>query len=145
MVAIELRFTAGRFHATPWGRHVNEGAAEWPPSPWRLLRALVAVWHRKRPDIPRETVNGLLNALAAGPPVFSLPPATMGHTRHFLRRYKPGESDMVFDAFVCLDPDRPVVFLWPDLDSPPNSTRRWRPCSGTWPTSAARKAGSRRG
>lgn len=118
MIAVELRFTAGRFHATPWGRHVNEGAAEWPPSPWRLLRALVAVWHRKRPDIPSETVKGLLNALAAAPPVFFLPPATMGHTRHFLRRYKPGTSDMVFDAFVCLDPAAPVVFCWPDLELP---------------------------
>ena len=23
---VELRFPAGRYHATPWGRHVNEGA-----------------------------------------------------------------------------------------------------------------------
>ena len=26
MISIELRFPAGRFHGTPWGRHVNEGA-----------------------------------------------------------------------------------------------------------------------
>ncbi len=37
-VIIKLTFPAGRYHATPWGRHVNEGVAEWPPSPWRLLR-----------------------------------------------------------------------------------------------------------
>jgi len=42
MPLIELRFPAGRYHATPWGSHVNEGAVEWPPSPWRLLRALIA-------------------------------------------------------------------------------------------------------
>ncbi len=41
MIVLELRFPAGRFHATPWGRHVNEGAVEWPPSPWRLMRALI--------------------------------------------------------------------------------------------------------
>ena len=25
MTTIEMRFPAHRFHATPWGRHVNEG------------------------------------------------------------------------------------------------------------------------
>ena len=39
MLLIEIHSPAGRFHATPWGRHVNEGAVEWPPSPWRFLRA----------------------------------------------------------------------------------------------------------
>ncbi len=37
MLAIALRFPLGRFHATPWGRHVNEGAPEWPPSPWHAV------------------------------------------------------------------------------------------------------------
>lgn len=46
MIALSFRFISGRFHATPWGRHVNEGAPEWPPSPWRILRAMVAVWKR---------------------------------------------------------------------------------------------------
>ncbi len=31
MIEIAFRFTAGRYHATPWGRHVNEGVPEWPP------------------------------------------------------------------------------------------------------------------
>ena len=38
-ITIKLTFPGGRYHATPWGRHVNEGVPEWPPSPWRLLRA----------------------------------------------------------------------------------------------------------
>ena len=41
-VAIAIRFPSGRFHATPWGHHVNEGLPEWPPSPLRLFQALVA-------------------------------------------------------------------------------------------------------
>jgi len=117
VVAIELRFSAGRVHATPWGRHVNEGAVEWPPSPWRLLRALLAVWHRKCSDIPEATVRGLVRSLNA-PPEFRLPPATIGHTRHYLRRYRPGKSDMVFDTFIALDADDPVVICWPDLELP---------------------------
>lgn len=32
-VAVEFRFPARRYHATPWGNHVNEGLIEWPPSP----------------------------------------------------------------------------------------------------------------
>jgi hypothetical protein len=56
VVVIELRFLTGRFHATPWGRNVNEGVPEWPPSPYRLLRALYDAWKRKRPDWPEGRV-----------------------------------------------------------------------------------------
>ena len=57
MTVLELRFPAGRFHSTPWGRHVNEGAIEWPPSPWRLLRSLIATWYLKaRAEVPDQTV-----------------------------------------------------------------------------------------
>src|SRR5437867_3663314 len=42
-----LRFPGRRYHATPWGHHVNEGLIEWPPSPWRLLRALLATGYTK--------------------------------------------------------------------------------------------------
>ena len=42
MFALAIRFVAGRYHATPWGRHVNEADVAWPPEPWRLLRAFVA-------------------------------------------------------------------------------------------------------
>jgi len=121
VVAIEMRFTAGRFHATPWGRHVNEGAVEWPPSPWRLLRALIAVWHRKCPNIPEDRVRALIEALAFEPPCYHLPDATVGHTRHYLARYRPGKSDMVFDTFVALVPKEPVVFCWPDLQLEPDA------------------------
>ena len=118
MVAIELRFLSGRFHATPWGRHVNEGAAEWPPSPWRLLRALLAVWHRKCTDIPEKTVRSLVARLTALPE-YHLPPACLGHTRHCMPRFREGASDLVFDTFVSLSPHTPVVILWRDVVLPP--------------------------
>jgi hypothetical protein len=47
-------------HATPRGRHVNEGAVEWPPSPWRIVRALVTTWHLKTREVPEATVRSLL-------------------------------------------------------------------------------------
>jgi CRISPR-associated protein Csb2 len=117
-VSVALSFPAGRFHATPWGHHVNEGLTEWPPSPWRLLRALVAIWKRKLPHLPVETVEGILAELAKSTPGFSLPPATLGHTRHYMPLDATDESKRtkVFDAFVSLAPDADVVFHWADVN-----------------------------
>jgi CRISPR-associated protein Csb2 len=115
-ITIALRFPAGRFHATPWGHHVNEGLPEWPPSPWRLLRALVATWKRKlgREPLVADHIESVLAALAVEPPAFGLPPATLGHTRHFMPLKFPDQGDRtkVFDAFVAVAPGQDVVFHW---------------------------------
>ena len=58
MTTIRLTFPAARYHATPWGRHVNEGVPEWPPSPYRLLRALYDVWQRKCFHLPASDGAG---------------------------------------------------------------------------------------
>ncbi len=104
MPLIELRFPAGRYHATPWGSHVNEGAVEWPPSPWRLLRALIATWHLKvSPDeAPEPLMRQLIQALAQEPPACQLPPASLGHTRHYLPLIESGKQNLakVFDTFI---------------------------------------------
>ncbi len=114
MIAISFRFLAGRYHATPWGRHVNEGAVEWPPSPWRILRALVATWKRTLPDLPQEQVEPILRILAE-PPEFLLPPASTGHTRHFMPWFKKGPDDrtLVFDTFVALPRHAALLVRWP--------------------------------
>jgi CRISPR-associated protein Csb2 len=119
MLAIALSFTTGRFHATPWDRHVNEGAVEWPPSPWRLLRALVGVWRQKCADIPEAEVQGLIEQLAP-PPHYFLPPASFGHTRHYMPLVD-GDRRKTIDAFVVIDPDTPVVAVWPHLELPQQS------------------------
>ena len=112
MIAIAIQFSSGRVHATPWGHHVNEGNPEWPPSPWRLLRSLVATWKRKldgADGIDTDTMRGLLAALAS-PPEFVLPPATTAHSRHYMpwdKGWKPDEPEKaktkIFDAFVQAD------------------------------------------
>lgn len=115
VTAIALRFTAGRFHATQWGRHVNEGVPEWPPSPWRVLRALVAVWKRKLDDNTEcdlLVVKPLLEKLSA-PPLFILPPSGTGHTRHYMPTNS--KKTKVFDVFVALGRQEDVVFIWPDV------------------------------
>ena len=88
MIAISLRFLTGRFHATPWGHHVNEGVVEWPPSPWRLLRALVATFYRARPDGVTEGAT----APHSGHPCCAtsiLPPASYNSAHTPLRYGKP--------------------------------------------------------
>ena len=119
MTVLELSFPAGRFHATPWGRHVNEGAVEWPPSPWRMLRALIATWHWKaKADVPEAVMRSLVAALAA-PPSFRLPPATTAHTRHYMP-YNEGKNEKttkVFDTFIQLAEQATLLVAW-NVDLP---------------------------
>lgn len=113
MLAIRFTFTAGRYHATPWGRHVNEGVPEWPPSPWRILRGIVATWRRTLADeLAPERVEPILRALASQCPKFHLPPASTGHTRH----YMPGTPSLVIDSFIAIQPDKPLFAVWPNLE-----------------------------
>lgn len=119
MFALSIHFVAGRYHATPWGRHVNEADVAWPPEPWRLLRALVATWHRKgdRDNYARELLADLIDRLAADLPIYDLPPAVHTHTRHYMPWFKKGPDDrtLVFDAFARLDPDVPLKILWENV------------------------------
>lgn len=125
MIAIAFRFIGGSYHATPWGHHVNEGVPEWPPAPWRILRALIAVRYRTLPpDTPERSLDATLTALLSklsDPPRFALPPATLAHTRHFVPWEKKGPEDRtrIFDTFVALDRDAPVVAVWPGVELTP--------------------------
>lgn len=120
MVAIELRFPAARYHATPWGRHVNEGEVEWPPSPWRLIRALIATWYHKASDDVEETVmRRLVDKLCAELPQYGLPAVASGHTRHYMPLYNSARDDKtarVFDAFLHIDPSTPLSVTWLHVD-----------------------------
>jgi len=120
MIAITFRFTSGGFHATPWGRHVNEGVPEWPPSPWRILRALVSARYcTLPPNTPERDLTAVLASMLsklADTPDFELPRATTAHSRHYMPWYKkgPGDRTLIFDTFVALDRDQPVIAVWPN-------------------------------
>ena len=122
MLAIELRFPAGRYHATPWNHHVNEGVTEWPPSPWRIGRALLAVWYLKAQDTSdASTVSGILEQLALHRPEYHVPlGATVAHTRHYMPigELKSGieRTTKVFDTFVHTSSTEPLVVYWPTID-----------------------------
>lgn len=111
----EFRFLAGRLHATPWGSHVNEGVVEWPPSPWRLLRALLATWHLKATDqVSAPLMRSLLAKIVAQPPRYQLPDASAGHTRHYMpfNEGKNEKTTKVFDTFVAIGKVTPLLVCW---------------------------------
>jgi CRISPR-associated protein Csb2 len=116
-VIIRITFPGGRYHATPWGRHVNEGVPEWPPSPWRLLRAIVAVWRRTCPELSEVQVRRILEPLTL-PPRFRLPSHRVAHTRHYMPWEKKGPFDrtLVFDTFVGVGRHDPLFIGWPDAE-----------------------------
>ena len=121
MIAISFRFPGGRYHGTPWDSHVNEGRIEWPPSPWRIARALVAAWHKLAAPPDEAISRRLVLALGATAPRYRLPPASASHTRHYMPIAKT--TTKVLDAFVSVSardhqdggPDGALVVGW-ELD-----------------------------
>ncbi len=108
MPALLIEFPARRYHATPWGHHVNEGLIEWPPSPWRLLRGLISTGYTSglwNGDGPPETGRSLFEALASVLPSYRLPSASGTHSRHFMPTDKLDKQGLpnrtlVFDAWA---------------------------------------------
>ena len=120
MFGLSFRFPAGRYHATPWGRNVNEADVAWPPEPWRILRALVATYWRKgdRERWDRDDLARLVETLAADLPTFRLPEgAVHAHTRHYMptRKGKAEAPTLVFDAFLHLPTATEVLAMWPAI------------------------------
>jgi len=118
---LAFRFPLGRYHANPWDRAVNEGASEWPPSPWRILRALIATWYTRWPDLPAAEFDALLDALA-DPPSYKTPPTGTGHTRHYLpdlehRKAETGNTALTLDPFLTISRAAELLVHW-DADLP---------------------------
>lgn len=108
MPTITMTFPGRRYHATPWGHHVNEGLIEWPPSPWRLLRAFLSVGYTKcgwnYENLP-DAVHPLFEKLASVLPTFTLPAATGAHTRHYMpvNEGSAEKRTLVFDTWAQID------------------------------------------
>jgi CRISPR-associated protein Csb2 len=119
---LAFRFPLGRYHATPWDRSANEGSAEWPPSPWRLFRALVATWYTRWPDLPAPVLDGVLDALG-DPPSYQAMHVRPGHTRHYLpdldhKKGETGGTDLTLDPFLWVPRQEDLLVRWDaDLDS----------------------------
>ncbi len=125
MLILSVHFPARRYHASPWDRHVNEGEVEWPPAPWRFLRALLAagfaVEHWPDEAVP-PLARSLVEKLAADVPSFRLPAAASAHTRHYMpiRSGRSETTTLVLDAFLrFVDPDPELLIEWPEVQLEP--------------------------
>lgn len=116
MIHLEFRFPGGRYHATPWGHHVNEGLVEWPPSPWRLVRAFIATAYTKLgvtdPVSLEHPLRKLVAALAAQTPSYLAAPCPATHSRHYMPLGgKDGKTTLVLDT--CAVPGaEPLIVSW---------------------------------
>lgn len=115
MVTIEITFLTGRYHATPWMRHVNEGAAEWPPSPWRFFRTLTALWLRYGNKEERAIFISLLDKLAEDGPDFKLPQANQSFTQHYMPQGKEN-TKLVFDNFITMEKGAKCYLIWKQVE-----------------------------
>jgi CRISPR-associated protein Csb2 len=93
-VVLRQLFPLGRFHATPWKVSPFEDLlGEWPPSPWRLARAVIARWYQWKREMGGEDeltqLDDLVAALCDSSYCFHLPV----HARRGgpLRQYHPVE------------------------------------------------------
>lgn len=144
MVRITLRFPLGVYHARSATSSTDE--AEWPPSPLRLVGALLAAAHggaSKGADEDRDLLQRLCDA---PPPVVVAPKSVpagqratedevtrlRGATRWAPRNYVTGPispRDLgrarapVSKAGVALG-DRSVAFVWPELELSPQEVVR---------------------
>ena len=125
---LRQEFLLGRFHATPWRVNpFDDPHGEWPPSPWRLVRAVTARWYQwtreteQEPDLAK--LEQLQTALCKSTYAFHLPPdARKGRP---LRQYHPTEfgwrpperkkaatrsygTSLVQDNYWCVPIESPV-------------------------------------
>lgn len=127
-VVLRQEFPLGRFHATPWRVNpFDDPNGEWPPSPWRLVRAVTARWYQWAREAEREPdlaqLERLQSTLCQSTYAFYLPPdATKGSP---FRQYHPTDfgwrpadkkkagtrsygTSLVQDNYWCVPPEAPV-------------------------------------
>ena len=120
-LTLAFRFVSGRYHATPYGHHVNEGLIEWPPSPWRLLRSLISVGYTSgiwNGEGPQRDARSLFESLAQSLPSYHLPSAVGTHSRHFMPKgvLDKGieKTTLVLDTWARLG-DQEIFVNWPEV------------------------------
>ncbi|HDL48694.1 MAG TPA: type I-U CRISPR-associated protein Cas5/Cas6, partial [Actinobacteria bacterium] len=114
-VIMDIVLPFGRYSATPWGRHVNEGAVEWPPSPWRVVRALAASWHIHHADLTENAVRSALELLCT-PPTYHLPRHGTCVSRHYVpdanHRAENRSTKLALNSAIVVAPGDVVRIVW---------------------------------
>lgn len=97
IVILKQHFPLGRFHANPWKAFpFDDPHGEWPPSPWRLIRALIARSHqfaREESDVTENDRANLVRAFCGSSIRWYLPAQSWRGPG--LRQYQPAEFSRV--------------------------------------------------
>ncbi|MEM1279260.1 MAG: type I-U CRISPR-associated protein Csb2 [Cyanobacteria bacterium P01_H01_bin.152] len=120
MIHIQVDFHTNQYQACAWGNHHSEGVIDWPPAPWRLLRAIAAGSynvHLAAKHLP--TLKQLLHKLAAALPSYTLPPTT--YIQHRSPRpqinnktVKVGPGKTLYSAGLLMSQEANKLFIhWP--------------------------------
>jgi CRISPR-associated protein Csb2 len=132
VLTLRLTFPWGRYYAHPWGQNpARITEAEWPPSPWRLLRAIAAAWFQANPGCePSAELIQTLEVLGRELPTFILPKISFSRAVHYQPNFGATAKDDVALAkykrvrhenhFVAVGDD--VIVQW-RLDGVHNATR----------------------
>ncbi|MBP7951544.1 MAG: type I-U CRISPR-associated protein Cas5/Cas6 [Verrucomicrobiales bacterium] len=121
MLTIQIKLPWERYHAHPWGQNPGRVAeAEWPPSPWRLLRSLVAAWFRANTGQPASgELHGLLKTLASELPHIGVGKVAFAKTVHYQPNYKHSSSDAALATYgktrhenLFAATAEPICFRW---------------------------------
>lgn len=132
---IEQRFPLGRFHATRWRQNPFEDLfGEFPPSPYRLLRALTARWFqyaRETGDSDTKKRDALLRRIASELPSFALPEFTwrgqplkqyIPYKVEWTAKgaadpaYKKAQTTLAEDHYRLIPPDAVLFWHWENLE-----------------------------
>jgi len=105
MLNLTITFRCRRYDPVPWVQATDNAAFEWPPSPWRILRALL---YAAETTEDGAQVWPWLKELRT-PPHFLIPRVSLG--------FAPNDVSSRPRGFVIIDPAHPTVsVLWPDLE-----------------------------
>jgi len=136
-ITLRITLLSGRYGATPWDRSEFEGQVEYPPSPWRLLRAVLhgAFALSGTPGQLPDGVEPLITLLSQEPPTYHLPFGEFGQIRGFRQVYgmeplppldtfgggyshATGKRRSFIDSFLELGQGAALHVSWPvDLDA----------------------------
>ncbi len=120
MFTIQIKLHWDRFHAHPWGQNPGRvKEAEWPPSPWRLLRSLASAWFRSHPGMAHsEELRTLIEALGKRLPLIGIGKVSFSQTVHYQPNYAKRDKESYGTTrhenhFAATS--QPICFRWNDL------------------------------
>jgi CRISPR-associated protein Csb2 len=117
MIHIKIQFHTNQYQACAWGNHHSEGVIDWPPAPWRILRAIVAgSYNVALPERHQPTLKALLHKLASVPPSYTLPPTTYIQHRSprpqvNLKTAKVGPGKVLYSAGLLMSSTQNTLYI----------------------------------